>query len=82
MLVIKSGIQKILVRIANWEYPDQTASSEVYTFSGEDPEFLDRGFIFTKDLMKNLHEKEIILSQRGVWMNNPQAPAGSAAAFC
>ena len=28
MLVIKSGIHKMLVRIANREDPDQTASSE------------------------------------------------------
>ena len=28
MLVIRAGTQKMLVRIANREYPDQTASSE------------------------------------------------------
>ena len=28
MLVIRAGIQKLLVRIANREDPDQTASSE------------------------------------------------------
>ena len=28
MLVIKAGIHKLLVRIANWEDPDQTASLE------------------------------------------------------
>ena len=28
MLVVKAGIHKMLIKIANWEDPDQTASSE------------------------------------------------------
>ena len=28
MFVVKAGIHKMLLRIANWEDPDQTASSE------------------------------------------------------
>ena len=34
MLIFRAGIHKILVRIANWEDPDQTASSEaVFSWS-------------------------------------------------